>query len=158
MVKKCDSYLKSFAFTLQKTARINELLGRIFYKDNIIGKKSILELDEFIILSFIKNNPKITQSEISKNVFKGKAHIGKILSEMEQKGYIKRKVDLENNIMVKHAEITRYGEALYKTSNKYLSDLEHETVKIFSDAELETLFILLEKYSNNILSNYKINF
>ena len=87
-------YVGNVFYKLSDTARVSELMARNYYKMFISGHEQMLELDEFKILSHILQNPKLSQSDIAKLVYKGKAHVGKILNVMEQKGYIKRVLSL----------------------------------------------------------------
>lgn len=150
-------FLDSLPFKLGQTARVGELLGRSYYKE-YANKKNILELDEFVILSYIKENPKSSQAEISKKFLKGKAHIGKILNDMEQKGYILRTADIKNGIMVKHSIITKLGEKIYEETDNGYRILAKKTLGFLTEEEIETLTHLLDKYRNTLLDNFEINF
>lgn len=151
-------YVESVPYKLAETCRISELMARNYYKDFVIGEKCLLDLDEFKILAHIISNPNLSQSDISKLVYKGKAHVGKILNEMEQKGYIKRVLSTNKNMMVKHTVLTEYGEKLYNETNEMFRKLGSNVLDPFSDKEIETFLYLLEKFKNSILEKYKIYF
>lgn len=150
--------LDSLPFKLSQTARVAELLGRNYYKKYIKDKKSILEIDEFFILSFILKNPYASQSDISKMVYKGKAHIGKILASMEDKGYITRSLNINNNIMIKTPNITDKGMQLYRETDKAFIQLAKDTFSLFTDDEIKTLNKLLDKCKNSMLEKSEILF
>ncbi len=151
-------YVGNVFYKLSDTARVSELMARNYYKNFITGHEQMLELDEFKILSHILQNPELSQSDISKLVYKGKAHVGKILNEMEQKGYIKRVLSTNHNIMVKHTELTEFGEKLYKNTDEKYRKIALRTLKSFSIDEINELTRLLDKLREKILENNKIYF
>lgn len=151
-------YVGNVFYKLADTARVSELMARNYYKNYITGQKQMLELDEFKILSHILESPDLSQSDISRLVYKGKAHVGKILTEMEQKGYINRVLSTKNNIMVKHTVLTELGKQLYKnTDNKY-REIALKTLETFSKAEIKDFTRLLDKLKDRMLENNKIIF
>ena len=154
---KNSAMINNVPFKLEQTARVCELLGRSYYK-KYVKKKSILEQDEFFILCCIKQNPTISQSNISKMLFKGKAHIGKILSNMEKKGYITRTVSMNKNVMVKHSILTDKGEKLYEETDKAFIELAKHTLKVFTEEEIQTFVGLLDKYKTSMLEKFEILF
>ena len=117
-----------------------------------------MELDDFVILSYIKRNPNASQADISKMFLKGKAHIGKILNNMEKKGYILRNVGLENGIMVKHSVITELGEKVYAQTDNEFRILAKQTLGFLTKEEIQTFNKLLDKYKNFMLDNFEIAF
>lgn len=151
-------YVGNVFYKLSDTARVSELMARNYYKMFISGHEQMLELDEFKILSHILQNPKLSQSDIAKLVYKGKAHVGKILNIMEQKGYIKRVLSTNHNIMVKHTELTEFGKKLYKNTDEKYRGIALKTLKTFSVEEINELTRLLDKLKEKMLENNKINF
>ena len=160
MVKNTDNtyFLESVPFNLGQTARIGELIGRNYYKKHLKGKTNILELDEFVILSYLQKNPNASQAEISKFFFKGKAHIGKILNDMEQKGYITRTVKLENGIMIKHSAVTKLGEKIYAHTDDEFNIVAKKILSLLTEEEIEQFSELLNKYKEILLNNFEISF
>lgn len=153
-----NSYVESVFYKLAETARVSELMARNYYKSYLECEEHILELDEFKILSHIVQNPNLSQSDISKLVFKGKAHVGKILNEMEKKKYIKRVLSSKNNIMVKHTVLTPLGEKLYVYTNERLQKLGEQVLSVFQTDEIHCLKILLDKFKISMLEKQKIYF
>lgn len=151
-------YVGNVFYKLSDTARVSELMARNYYKIFISGHEQMLELDEFKILSHILQNPKLSQSDIAKLVYKGKAHVGKILNAMEQKGYIKRVLSSNHNIMVKHTELTEFGKKLYKNTDEKYREIALKTLKTFSVEEINELTRLLDKLKEKMLENNKIIF
>lgn len=152
------SYVESIFYKLSETARVSELMARNFYKDFTERGEYILDLDEFKILSHISQDPKLSQSDISKLMYKGKAHIGKILNAMEEKNYITRVLSSKNNIMVKQTVLTDYGKKLYDYTDRSFKKLGERILENFSSEELESLALLLDKMKQMMLENNKIYF
>ncbi len=150
-------YIESLPYKLGETARISELMARNFYK-NYVEKVCILEIDEFMILSHICAQPNLSQSDIAKLLYKGKAHIGKILNEMEQKGYIKRIINTSQNMMIKNTFITKKGQKLYDETNEAFRQLGTNILNEFSYDEIGEFIRLLDKFKATILNKYKLNF
>lgn len=148
-------FIEGLPFKLAETARISELMARNYYKNYVT---SILDLDEFSILSHIIADPSLSQSDLAKLVYKGKAHIGKILNEMEQKGLITRTVNTHNNMMVKRTALTEQGKKLYAETDEAFRQLGTKVLAEFSDKEMDDFLYLLEKLKNKILENNEIIF
>lgn len=150
-------FIEGMPYKLAETARISELMARNYYKEYVM-KKSILELDEFKILSHILFNPDLSQSDLAKLVYKGKAHVGKILTEMEQKGYITRIISSHNHMMVKQTSLTEKGLHLYNETDDAFRQLGAILLKDFSDKEIDQFVYLLDKFKNKMLEHNEINF
>lgn len=151
-------FIEGLPYKLAETARISELMARSYYKNYVKGVKSILELDEFRILSHIISNPDLSQSDISKLVYKGKAHVGKILTDMEQKGFITRILTTHNNMMVKQTALTEYGEKLYSETDEAFKQLAENVLADFTPDEIQEFLTLLDKFKSKMLENNDINF
>ncbi|MFR1672980.1 MAG: MarR family winged helix-turn-helix transcriptional regulator [Candidatus Gastranaerophilaceae bacterium] len=154
-IKTEPLFINGLPYNIEQTARISYLLGKSYYKNFV---KSILELSEFTIISYILANPDASQSDLSKLLFKGKAHIGKILNEMENKGYIKRVAVTDNNIMKKLTKITSKGKKLYEDTHNEFRNLGEKILEDFTLEEMETFHRLLNKYKASILNNFELDF
>lgn len=102
--------------------------------------------DEFAILFFIKYEPDITQSELAKYLFKGKAHVGKILNDMETRGLIRRIADTKNNIIIKRNEITDKGLELLELGLKEAERVQKTMKEAFTSQEIEQFIFYLKKF------------
>lgn len=153
-----NPYIESIFYKLAETARVSELMARNFYKSYFEHEENILELDEFKILSHILHNPNLSQSDISKLVYKGKAHVGKILNEMEKKNYITRVLSSKNNIMVKHTVLTPKGENIFKYTDEKFKQLGEQVLSTLSADEIQAMKVLLGKLKTAMLEKNKIYF
>lgn len=153
-----SSYVDNVFYKLDQTARVAELMARNCYKMYQDTDKPILDLDEFKILSHIMDDPNLSQSDIGKLVYKGKAHVGKILNELEKKNYIKRDLTTRNNIIIKHTVITAQGKDIYFYTDERFKEINQNIKKLFSEEELKILKDLLDKLKTAMLNNNKISF
>lgn len=153
-----SSYVDNVFYKLDQTARVAELMVRNCYKMYQDTDKPILDLDEFKILSHIMDDPNLSQSDIGKLVYKGKAHVGKILNELEKKNYIKRDLTTRNNIIIKHTVITEQGKDIYFYTDERFKEINQNIKKLFSEEELKILKDLLDKLKTAMLNNNKISF
>jgi len=154
-MKKKVAYTEGLHYLLNEAARISELAAREYYKHYV---KGILELEEFKILSHILANPELSQSDIAKLVYKGKAHVGKILNEMERKDLITRNVCADGHMMVKRTALTEKGKKLYKESDEAFRKLAESTLDAFTDSEKDEFIYLLNKLKEQMLTKAKIVF
>lgn len=151
-------YVDNVFYKLDQTARVAELMARNCYKMYQDTDKPILDLDEFKILSHIMDDPNLSQSDIGKLVYKGKAHVGKILNELEKKNYIERDLTTRNNIIIKHTVITEKGKEIYFYTDEKFKEINQNIKKMFAEEELKTLKFLLDKLKTAMLNNNKISF
>lgn len=138
-----DLLENNLPYQIEYTANFNKSFRREF-QARFIGDE--VTPDEFSILYAITNVPDISQSEIATLLFKGKAHVGKILNDMETRGIIKRIADTKNNIMIKKNILTDKGKAIFAKGdveiNKVRDLMEHE----FTPQELDKFIYYLKKY------------
>ena len=85
--------------------------------------------------------------------FKGKAHIGKILNDMEERGLIKRIADTRDNIIIKRNEITPKGEEIFAKGDVQFSKVKNKILKEYTREELIQFIQYLTKY-RKILSSF----
>ncbi len=141
--KKLKVIGHSIPFQIDYTANYNKSFRREFQALYI--SKDITP-DEFAILYSIHLQPDITQSEMAKLLFKGKAHIGKILNDMETRGLIKRVADTKDNIIIKRNEITPKGQIYFDKGHKEYERFKAAIIKEFPAEDREQFLSYLEKY------------
>lgn len=89
------SYLNKFFYNLLTTKKY-ELKNRFLHIDNIKNKEEINKsynytLEEQAIINIIKENPKITQKEISEKINKSLRTVKTYMQEMQDKNMLERK-------------------------------------------------------------------
>ena len=91
-------YTDSMHYELEQTSRLmNTLTNQLFKKLEIT-----ITLDEYIALDTVPINAGICQRDLAKLILKDRANTGRILNELEQKGFITRFIDTENNRLEKN--------------------------------------------------------
>ena len=105
-------YVDSPLFKIECTAKICErYFSQIFKK-----KFSNLNITqgEFCVMDTIVRSPEISQIELARLLFKGRAHITQMLNSLEEKGLIYRTNETKNGRQVRKTSLTSEGEALFQ--------------------------------------------
>lgn len=129
---------KTLTFQLVYTANFQKSFRRIFHEN--INKE--ISPDIFSILYFITYNPDITQIEIAKILFKGKAHVGKILNEMENMELIKRQ---HNGKFIKNIILPK-GKILHQKAFQEFLKMKQALKMEFTEEETNKFLEFLIRY------------
>lgn len=105
--KITNHFTDSIFYEIELTAKYCKLLGMQVFEEYKTG----ISPDEFAILDTLLCNPVICQRDLAKLIIKDRANTGKLLDNLEQKGYVTRKLSIKNNRPVKIAELTESGTA-----------------------------------------------
>ena len=143
MKKNGYDFEDTLPYQIDYTANFNKAFRREFQNKFV---KDDLSADECAILIGIHRNPTITQSGLGKFLFKGKAHIGKILNDMEERGLVKRIADTQDNIIVKRNIITPKGLEIIKKNIKEIQRIKTVMENEFTQDEIEQFVEFLKKY------------
>ena len=136
-------------YQIDYTANFNKSFRREFQSQCV---SSEIGADEFAILKLLDIAAAVSPTDIAKVLFKGKAHIGKILNDMERNGYIKRVVDTKNNIMIKKNIMTE--KALKQLElGKVKSKIIEDKMKSEFSKEEELQFISYLKRFRKVLDS-----
>ena len=110
-----DHYTDSINYELEQTSRLMNMLTNQLFKKLDLS----ITLDEYITLDTVSINVAICQRDLAKLILKDRANTGRILNELEQKGFITRFIDTKKNRLVKKMGITEIGlEELNSINNK----------------------------------------
>ena len=146
MAKNTNGFKKmedNLTFQIDYTANFNKTFRREF-QEQIINAN--VTTDECSILFAIDYNPDISQSELARLMFKGKAHIGKILNDMEERGLVKRIADTRDNIIIKRNEITQDGMEILKKGYEAIDKVKKAVDNEFSKEDIEQFKDYLRRY------------
>lgn len=138
--KELDTNL---AYQIDYTANFNKSFRREFHAQKVT---ECCSPDEFTILYALHFDPNISQSDLAKLLFKGKAHIGKILNDMESRGLIKRVADTRNNIIIKRSVVTKKGIEIFEKGHKEFSKVRETINQNFTTKEMEQFISYLKKF------------
>lgn len=140
---------KNLPYQIDYTANFNKSFRREHQAKFI---SSALSADEFYMLYLLTSEPDISQSEIAKFLFKGKAHIGKILNDMEARGFIIRNAATADNIIIKKNIITDKGKELFEKGFIETEKIKEKMHQEFSEQEIEQFISYLKRYRNFLTS------
>lgn len=133
----------NITFQIDYTANFNKAFRREFQEQVI---NADVTTDECTILFAIDFNPDISQSELAKLMFKGKAHVGKILNNMEARGLVTRIADTRDNIIIKRNEITPKGKKILQRGLEEVNNIKKAVDKEFTKEDLEQFKEYLKRY------------
>lgn len=146
MIKKMDKFMKlenHLPYQIDYTSNFNRSFRREFQMKYISPE---ITPDEFAILFALNFEPDISQSELAKLLFKGKAHVGKILNDMESRGLIKRIADTRDNIIIKRNEVTQKGLDIFEKGYKEMGKIKDAMQNEFSQEEIDQLISYLTRF------------
>lgn len=120
-------YTDSIHYELEQTSRLMNMLTNQLFKKLELS----ITFDEYIALDTVSINVGICQRDLAKLILKDRANTGRILNELEQKGFITRFIDTKNNRLVKKMGITETGlQELNSINNKIKTYLSGVTKRI----------------------------
>ena len=122
-----EHYTDSINYELEQTSRLMNMLTNQLFKKLELN----ISLDEYITLDTVSINAGICQRDLAKLILKDRANTGRILNELERKGFITRFIDTKNNRLVKKMGITETGlQELDGINNKIKTYLNGVTKRI----------------------------
>ena len=102
-------YIESFPYEIELTARIcHENAKRLL--ETLTNE---ISLEEFSILDTIIARPGLSQADLARLVLKGKAHTGRFIMSLEEKGFVERHVKERDGKLIKIAVVTESGKNLF---------------------------------------------
>ncbi len=108
---KHSYYIDSFPYEIELTARVCHENARQLI-ESFTDKVSI---DEFTVLDTLIARPGLSQADLSRLILKGKAHTGRFLMSLEDKGFIERHIEEKNGKLIKVSDVTPKGKKLYNS-------------------------------------------
>ena len=152
MKESNTNFEDNITFQIDYTANFNKSFRRRFIAAFI---DSDLTPDEFSIIYFVSLEPNISQTALAKYLFRGKAHIGKILKEMEQKKLIKRVVSKHSSA----AKIVLLAKAkqIYEKGVKVTENLRQRYENEFSEEEIKQFLHFLKRYREMLSSLIEVD-
>lgn len=157
---KCNMFLKQhrIGMKMEEIRQEKKYTESLFYEVYLTGKyikklsaqhfKNLnLELtgEEFSTLDFIYHNGNMCQRDLALKMFINRANMGKILNELENKGYLKRFVDVKCNRPVKLISMTKEGEEVYTKTLITLRNTAQKAYCKFKEDEVKVLIAGMQK-------------
>lgn len=148
-------YVDSPLFKLECTAKICERHFTQIFK-NKFANVGITQ-GEFCVLDTIVRSPEISQIELARLLFKGRAQITQMLNSLEEKKFIVRTNETKNGRQIRQTSLTGSGRKVYKSICDVLDEnFEHMTK--FFEGNKDKLINYLDEIKDIITEGENITF
>ncbi|MCD7880059.1 MAG: MarR family winged helix-turn-helix transcriptional regulator [Candidatus Gastranaerophilales bacterium] len=152
MKKHC---IQSLFYTIEQTARICRTAIEDYFEQHANGRFSF---DDFIILDTVYCFPEVCQRDLAGLILKGTSHTSKILSGLEEKGFIERPVDIKQNRVVKKIRITEKGQEVYNCANELALEFSKSIENIIGTKKAVDSLNLLLKIKETVAKSSNVVF
>lgn len=139
-------YTDTLPYALHLTAKYYRALAIQIINE----KENELTFDEIIALDTISENASICQRDLAKLILKDRANTGRLVENLEKKGFIERYNDTKNNRLVKKLKIADKGENKLIEVSKKFDKAQLIFTDIISDEEADKIMKKLTEIRNNI--------
>ena len=149
-----EHYTESLPYELELTSRVlHETLVR-FFNENNFG----ITHDEFVVLDTLSINDGISQIDLAKLILKGRAHTGRFLMSLEEKGLVVRSPSKKGKRLIMQNSVTAKGRlVLQKVSDfieRYINDMNLQD----KQETAAKLIQLLRVVRSDLLERFDIKF
>ncbi len=146
-------FSKSVFYKIQQLGIYTNKLAENFFEIRNVD----LTHDEFAALNFIINYPNICQRDLAKLLLRDRVRTGRILTSLEDKGFIKRVNSTKNNRLIRQLQITKSGEKIYSEQFAIMSKVMEKLLEKFSAKQMEELMESLSKLENALADIVEFN-
>ena len=147
-------YIDSFPYEIELTARIcHENAKRLL--ENCTKEVSI---DEFTVIDTLIACPGLSQADLARLILKGKAHTGRFLMALEEKGLVERHIEERDGKLIKVSDVTPKGHALYEKVIAKFEPAVAEFDKVIPEEECRKIIEKLRELRTSIEKVSKIVF
>ena len=141
-MRKLKHYTESIYYEFELTDKVMRMMASQFLSKNFMG----IVPEEYITLDVIACNNGICQRDLAKLILKDRANTGRLVSALEEKGFITRAADTKNNRLVRKLSVTENGtKELKKVTDIVRKQLEN-TSQIISENEVDILRSNIQKF------------
>lgn len=138
---------------LQLTSTYCQLAGHSLFKNTM---KLDITTEQFSIIYLLYYKDGLYQSQVAKLLKKDRPNITRMVDILDKKGYILRKKDSENKRIVK-LFITESGKNAVEMMEPLRIEFYKNMMDGFSQADIDNLYMSLEKIRNNMKKHYGVN-
>lgn len=144
-----EHYTQSIFYDLEFTTKYIKRMGYNFCNelDMNIGPEEVLALD------IIYLNPRICQRDLAKKLLKDRAGTGRVLLQLEAKGFVERFVDTKGNRLVRKMKLTESGKDMLKLATDKIEPYVRKIKEAFSEEDKNQLKNLLDKLRRILAEN-----
>lgn len=144
-----EHYTQSIFYDLEYTTKYIKRMGYNFCNElnMCIGPEEVLALD------IIYLNPGICQRDLAKKLLKDRAGTGRVLLQLESKGFVERFVDTKGNRLVRKMKLTESGKDMLKLATNKIEPYVKKIKEAFSEEDKNQLKNLLDKFRRILAEN-----
>ena len=144
-----EHYTQSIFYDLEFTTKYIKRMGYNFCNelDMKIGPEEVLALD------IIYLNPGICRRDLAKKLLKDRAGTGRVLLQLEAKGFVERFVDTKGNRLVRKMKLTESGKDMLKLATDKIEPYVRKIKEAFSEEDKNQLKNLLDKLRRILAEN-----
>ena len=148
-------YVDSPLYKLESTARACERHFTQIFKNNFSNLG--VTQGEFCLMDTVVRSPEISQIELARLLFKGRAHITLMLNTLEKKGLITRIDENKNNRRIRQTILTKQGAAIHKTISDGISK-KFEKTRFFLQSRDKEFLKFLDEIRDIITEGADVDF
>ena len=148
-----EHFIDSLGYEIELISRITHEVFKRWFEIN-----ASITADEFVILDMIDCNKNLSQIELANATLKGKAHTGKFLDSLEEKGLITRLYDTKNSRMVKIPVMTDAGKKTYNDLRIRLEEITNKIYEYYPKDKMDELKSELKKLRKVLTEEENISF
>ncbi len=144
-----EHYTQSIFYDLEFTTKYIKRMGYNFCNElnMCIGPEEVLALD------IIYLTPGICQRDLAKKLLKDRAGTGRVLLQLESKGFVERFVDTKGNRLVRKMKLTESGKDMLKLATNKIEPYVKKIKEAFSEEDKNQLKNLLDKFRRILAEN-----
>ena len=125
----------------------------------LINAKTIRRIIVFIrFLDTLLNNPDLLQMKLANIILKGRAHTGRFLISLENKGFIERIPSRNGHRLVMRSRVTNEGKKIHSKVTKEAQKLMLECSEDIPDEMVEILQKILKQIRNSMQIKFDVKF
>ena len=148
------NYTSHWLHDLDLTSRISHEIAKKFFETNNYP----INLDEYIILDTLLNNPDLLQMELAKIILKGRAHTGRFLMSLEDKGFVERIPSKNGHRLIMKSKVTNEGKKIHSKITKNIQELAKECSESLPDEMIENLQNILKQIRTSLTEKFDVKF
>ena len=137
-------------YKLGYTAKVCQRYFNLFFKKNC-SSFGVSE-GEYVVLDTVRRNPEISQIDLARLLFKGRAHITQIMNSLEEKGLIKRVEGMHHSRKVLHTELTPKGVKIHEKIKSISKEKFIGMWKYFEEKSKKDMFMSMLSEIQEILT------
>ena len=132
---KYNSLTESFIYQMEQTTAYCREKGEQYLKAINAG----LTIDQFVAIDILSNNSGICQMDLAKMLLRDRVYTSRILSTLEEKGLVERKIRAKGKVMIKEITLTKDGLNLHSEIKGELKAIYDKVFEEITDAEMEVI-------------------